>query len=162
MVLRDGTSGCEMLLGAQGWAVEECLRPHGSPLCVCKEGFYPRPRNAVWTAEHSVLPWHFSHWLLMLIILNLSECIDFAIWTSQLPLCHFFFPKTGSWLIQNTVARKSRAFLSVPSSGTASLRAISIVSGFSPSPYIQKIVTLAQLEEIAGYIWSAPHKYQEF
>lgn len=51
----------------------------------------------------------------------------------------FFFPKTGSWLIQNTVARKSRAFISVPSSGTASLCAISIVSGLSPSPYIQKL-----------------------
>lgn len=77
-------------------------------------------------------------------------------------LCVIFFSKKGSWLIQDTVAKKSRAFFSVPSSGTASLHAISIVSGLSPSPCIKKIVTLAQLGELAGYIWPAPYKYQQF
>lgn len=64
--------------------------------------------------------------------------------------------------MQNAVVRRPRAFFSVPSSGTASLHAISIVSGLSPSQCSQKTVMLPQLEELAGYIWPALYKKQEF
>lgn len=66
----------------------------GAPLWLCKEGFYPPPRNAKQTAKHLLGPhWHFFHWLLMLIIFNITEYTDFAILAFQLSLCLFFSGK---------------------------------------------------------------------